>query len=134
MSCKPKGLGASKPTSWSLPLADCDPANQTCLLTPSAIGYRASRNSVLPTVLPPRAANSHSTSVGRRTKPVAPSSLGNLSVAFFRNQILSRSLNCIASNQLIAVLGSISFIAGFGHVSCMTAWYCNSVISYFPIR
>src|SRR3990167_2937010 len=82
---------------------------------PSGMGKRRSRNSAGDTAIPPRAANSHSTSVGRRTKPGAPSSFGNFAAAFFCSHRLYLSEKFIASNQLMPVCGRRIFAAGVGH-------------------
>ena len=83
------------------------------------------------TAMPPRAANSHSTSVGSRTNPGAPSSFGRRSGAFFASQALHWAAKATASAQVTLTFGNRPSGDGAGQDWPKLA-ACSAVTSYLP--
>src|SRR5262245_32902704 len=97
------------------------------------MGNRGRRNSLSLTAAPPRAAYSHSASVGRRRKPATPSSLGKLPGALAYSHSVYFTEKATASLQLMDVFGRRPILLGLPQFPFMTASYWSVVTSYLPI-
>ncbi len=132
-------MGLSSPSAVSL--------NQTYRAMPSGIGKVGSRKSAGVTAVPPRAASSHSVSVGRRRKLGTPSSLGRQGdTPLVHTRVWHGPARAPRQGVLVGKLGGIEPAnpgagrrprppgsgQGWPEAQLVTASYCSSFTSYFP--